>query len=624
MRIFSKIFISHVAIGLFSVLILSFLFYNILKNSLIQRTLDQLSSVNILKKNQMENYFYRTQKNLIFLFGRTDFLEKTDAIADIEKHKVYLDDHQKSELNNIGSLYDFDNIIIADNHLNSIYSLNTDTAFLKEFTLARADSLKALNKDFVYFDASIYDHYGQPVLLYIIPLHSKKDPLHPGGFIVIKEHFSKFQKILYERTGMGTTGESYLVASDKRMRSVSRFFPDSPPLKINVNSEAVSNVFKEKEGGHVLQDYRNVKVLSAYRKLNFDLPWAIISEIDYHEAVKPINQLKNYIIVITVVLILVILIVTYFISNAISNPILYLKDIIMSLSKGVVPESPIKSKGNDEIAQITEATRQLVEGTKRTTEFAHQTGAGNFDATFTTLSDEDTLGLALLSMRDKIKMLQEREVRLVREKASALLEGQENERKRFVRELHDGIGQLLTVVKLRLDAMDAKDKEKQEEKQEVLDLVNNTIGEVRRISYNVMPSVLVDFGLEAGLRGLCDNVKKYSRLNIEFTYIKETDKPLSFEVSVPVFRIVQEGLNNIIKHAKATDVYLDVMEQEEYLYLKLKDNGIGFNKADVIKRGGFGLTSMNERAKLLNGELHIESIHGEGTVTELEIPLNRE
>lgn len=131
----------------------------------------------------------------------------------------------------------------------------------------------------------------------------------------------------------------------------------------------------------------------------------------------------------------------------------------MSLSKGVVPEAPIESRGNDEIAQITEATRQLVEGTKRTTEFAHQTGAGNFEATFTILSDKDTLGLALLSMRDKIKMLQEREVRLVREKASALLEGQENERKRFVRELHDGIGQLLTVVKLRLDAMEAKDKE---------------------------------------------------------------------------------------------------------------------------------------------------------------------
>ncbi|GAL85502.1 hypothetical protein MYP_2731 [Sporocytophaga myxococcoides] len=571
----------------------------------------------------MENYFNRTEKNLIFLFGRTDFLEKTDAIADIEKHKVYLDDHQKNELNNIGSLYDFDNIIIADSHLNSIYALNADTAFLKQFTRTKADSLKELNKDFVYYDASIYDHVGHPVLLYIIPLHSQKDPLHPGGFIVIKEHFSKFQRILYERTGMGTTGESYLVASDKRMRSVSRFFPDSLPLNIHVNSEAVQNVFKE-EGRHILQDYRNIKVLSAYRKLNFDLPWAIISEIDYQEAVKPINQLKNYIIAITVVLIIVILIVTYFISNAISNPILYLKDIIMSLSKGVIPGFSIKSKGNDEIAQITEATRQLVEGTKRTTEFAHQTGAGNFEATFTTLSDKDTLGLALLSMRDKIKMLQEREVRLVREKASALLEGQENERKRFVRELHDGIGQLLTVVKLRLDAMEAKDKEKQEEKQEVLDLVNNTIGEVRRISYNVMPSVLVDFGLEAGLRGLCDNVKKYSRLNIEFTYIKETDKPLNFEVSVPVFRIVQEGLNNIIKHAKATDVFLDVMEQDDYLYLKLKDNGIGFDKADVIKKGGFGLTSMNERAKLLNGELHIESIQGEGTITELEIPINRD
>jgi len=623
MRIFLKIFISHVAVGFFSVLILSFLFYNILKDSLIQRTLDQLSSVNILKKNQIENYFNRTRKDLIFLFGRPAFLEKTDAIAEIEQHKVSLDSYQISELNTIKSLYNFDNIIITDNHLNSIYSLNADTMFLTSIS-DEADSLKALNKNFVYFDASLSDSEGNPVLLYIIPLHSKKDTLTPGGFIVIKEQFSKLQSILYERTGMGTTGESYIVASDLKMRSESRFFPGKSPLTIQVPTDAVLHVFDSGEGGQVMMDYRNVEVLSAYRKLNIDLSWAIVSEIDYQEAVKPINQLKNYIIGISFALIVLILIVTYFISSLISNPILYLKDIIMSLSRGVIPESPIESKGNDEIAQITKATRLLVEGTKRTTEFAHQTGAGNFDATFTTLSDQDTLGLALLSMRDKIKMLQEREVRLVREKASALLEGQENERKRFVRELHDGIGQLLTVIKLRLDAMEAKDREKQEEKQEVLDLVNNTIGEIRRISYNVMPSVLVDFGLEAGLRGLCDNVKKYSRLNIDFTYIKETDKPLSFEVSVPVFRIVQEGLNNIIKHAKATDVYLDVLEQEEYLYLKLKDNGIGFRKEDVIKRGGFGLTSMNERAKLLNGELHIESTPGEGTVTELEIPLNRE
>jgi signal transduction histidine kinase len=419
---------------------------------------------------------------------------------------------------------------------------------------------------------------------------------------------------------MGSTGESYFVAQDSLMRSASRFFSDRPPLTIKVSTEAMINAFKGITENHILTDYRGEKVVSIYRKLDIpDLKWALISEIDFNEAVKPINQLENYFIIITLIIILMILMITYFISNAISKPILYLKDIIIKLSKGIIPEGIVQGKNDDEIGQITNATKQLIEGLKRTTEFAHEIGSGNFKASFTSLSEKDTLGIALISMREKLKNLNEREVRLVREKTAALVEGQENERKRIIRELHDGVGQLLTVIKLRLQMMEGQD----EIKDEIKLLINETIAEVRRISYNVMPSALVDFGLEAALRGLCENIKKHSGLSIDFTYVKEEKTPLNFEISIAVFRIIQEGLNNILKHSNATEVKIYVVENEDQIYFVLKDNGIGFHKESSEKKGGLGLSGMKERAKLLNGEVEIQSGSGNGTEIEVHIPVKR-
>ena len=155
------------------------------------------------------------------------------------------------------------------------------------------------------------------------------------------------------------------------------------------------------------------------------------------------------------------------------------------------------------------------------------------------------------------------------------MEGQENERKRIVRDLHDGVGQLLTGIRLRVQMMEHEEKLRDE----IMSLINETIAEVKRVSYNVMPNALVDFGLEAALRGLCDHVKKYPPMTIDFNYVKEFDHALSFDISIAVFRIVQEGFNNIVKHSGATHADLDVLDRENQLYLLLKDNGRGFDQS---------------------------------------------
>jgi signal transduction histidine kinase len=358
--------------------------------------------------------------------------------------------------------------------------------------------------------------------------------------------------------------------------------------------------------------------LSVYRPVDdVDLKWVIISEIDWEEAMMPIIHLRYYLIGITFFVLFVTTLTTLFLSNIIAQPISKLRGVIQQLSFGIIPKTKVPVTSQDEVGEMAEAIYQLTEGLERTSIFAKEIGAGNFNTSFVTLSDYDTLGKALLQMRDELKSMNEREMKLIRARASALLEGQENERRRIIQELHDGVGQLLTAIRMRVEMLEDESSLKDEIKMQI----NETIAEVRRISYNVMPQALVDFGLEAALRGLCDSMKRYSSLVIDFTYVRETDQKMNFDVSTALFRIVQEGLNNVVKYAQASAVNLDIIEKEDEIYLALEDNGKGFDVSKV-NSAGIGLQNIRERAKLLNGNADIHSAPGEGTVIEVHIPID--
>lgn len=598
--IFTRLFLTHTAIGLVSVVSLSVIFYFLLLNALIQRTSNQLSSLNILKKNHTEEYFNERQKHLELHFGEKK-IEMNDLFS------------LKEELSIVKELYDFKSIVVVDVQMQKITTTSSDS-LLMEVIKSFSQKQKTMEK-FQMIEAASFIPIQNTIPIYIIPV---SDGSAVSGYVFIEDDFNTIQRILKETTGMGNTGESYLVGNDLKMRSRSRFYPEQSPLSIEVNTEAARKSFIGSEESGIILDYRGVKVLAVYRKINSPyVQWALISEIDFEEVMKPMAEARNYIILATVLIMIVIISITLFISNAISKPILHLKKIITQLSKGVIPSIDAKLDDDSELGQIAKAIDELVIGLKRTTLFADEIGAGKFNAPYTALSDKDTLGYALIQMRDKLKTLSEEQVRLIREKASALMEGQENERKRIVRDLHDGVGQLLTGIRLRVQMMEHEEKLRDE----IMNLINETIVEVKRVSYNVMPNALVDFGLEAALRGLCDNVRKYTSMTIDFNYVKEFDHTLSFDISIAIFRIVQEGFNNCMKHSGATHADLDVLDREHQLYVLLKDNGHGFDEGSVNSGTGFGLSSMKERAKLLNGNLEIHSMEGQGTTIEVTIPI---
>lgn len=587
---------THTAIGLVSVVSLSVIFYLLFLNALIQRTSYQLSSINVLKKNNIEAYLNETQKDLELQFDRSANTTRNLAAW-------------QSELAIVKQLYGFKAMLVVDTTWRYM-ARTSDDSLLVELVEAFHQSEQEV-RAFQVIEAASLLPVDQTILVYVLPLSD--------GYIFIEDDFNTVQKILREIAGMGNTGESYLVGKDLRMRSRSRFLPDRSPLSIEVNTESARNAFAGTAESGITDDYRGVKVLAVYRKIDSPyLSWVLISEIDYEEAMQPMIEGRNYIMLATGLIMLVIIAITYFISNAISKPILHLNNLVVELSKGIIPSRSVQVNDASELGQIARAIDELVAGLKRTTQFADEIGAGQFNASYTALSNQDTLGNALIQMRDKLKMLSEAQVRLIREKAAALMEGQENERKRIVQDLHDGVGQLLTGIRLRVQMMEHDEKLRNE----IMDLINETIAEVKRISYNVMPNAIVDFGLEAALRGLCDHVKKYASLSIDFTFVKEFDRELNFEISIAVFRIVQEGFNNIMKHSEAAHADLYVRVNEEELYVLLKDEGKGFDEAS-LHSSGFGLRSMKERAKLLNGSLDIHAMPGQGTTLEVTIPLTQ-
>lgn len=424
--------------------------------------------------------------------------------------------------------------------------------------------------------------------------------------------------ILREHTGMGNTGETYIVGNDFTMLSQSRFFPDAASESIRVKTKASESALSGTNGSGEIIDYRGENVLSVYSKLNIKgIDWAIISEMDMKEAMKPVYEIRNYIFWIGILISCLIVVITVVLSRTISNPILNLHSVVLNLSKGILPKQKLVVSSSDEIGQMTEALNQLVEALKTTSYFANEIGQGNLSAEYNPLSEQDELGNVLLQMRDDLRRLNEEKVHFMKQRSIALLEGQEKERRRMARELHDGIGQMLTAIRLKTNSME----QEQQTKEELKKMLDDTTQEIKRISRNLMPNVLIDFGLKAAIDELIENTSKYSNVPMEYSYKEgNNSKKIDFEIAVSLYRIVQEVLNNCFQYAEATLIKLNMTTDEKGIHLFVIDNGKGFDINRSNEKKFNGIKNMQERVHLLNGQFIISSDINKGTSINIVIP----
>jgi PAS domain S-box-containing protein len=224
--------------------------------------------------------------------------------------------------------------------------------------------------------------------------------------------------------------------------------------------------------------------------------------------------------------------------------------------------------------------------------------------------------------------LQESEQRL-RFLTSQLLSAQEQERKRISMELHDELGQSLTVLKLQLRSIEKgllgeKQAELRQECLELLAYLDGVIDSVRRLSRDLSPAILEDLGLMSALKYLLEGLGKHVTVKKCF----ETDELNSLfplEAQIVIYRMFQECLNNITKHAQAEEVSVLVRRESEAVCFILEDDGVGFDLLEKMGRDatarGLGLAALSERARMLGGDLRIWSRPGQGTKITCTIPV---
>jgi len=702
-----KLVVYYVLIGVISIFMVSFYsFYNA-KEAIINRSFDQLTTVREVKAQRLEKFFNDRRRELKMMSYSKDlqyYVEQSNDISTILESMSLENFHIFSFLNE-GGYYSYFSLIdslgepsypflnLDNGSINKVNSNQIQTVLDKLHNGFNKKNLIVLS-DYVMMD-------GVATLFFASKI--KRLNKHDPCFFVIGVPLSAINEIMLElnpRSGLGKSGESYLVGKDSLMRSTSRFQENSV-LQTSVNTIGVREAFNGGKGTKVLKDYRDIDVLSSYRKLNIQgLEWVILAEIDFKEVMAPVFEFRNQSILISALIALVLFILVFIISKRITDPMLKLRDVALEISEGKYGHTlPIYSR--DEVGELTEAfndmslrireqTRELREREKRLNHFYEATKDGIIlhdhgrpllinqameDITGYSIDDLMQMHISeIIKIHDadaylthpdrqfsyesvvlrknmdpidvevqenpleyESNIISSTVIRDIRERLqaqkalnaerkkrlSSFIDGQENERQRLSRELHDGLGQSLIGIKMRLESLHFAEEDHNKQTVDVVkNFVNNTIEDVRRMSNNLMPAVLSNFGLITAISNLCKQTASNSGIEVNF------DEPnrkldISDKLMTYVFRIVQEALNNAVKHSEATKIDVILFAEEKHLRILIEDNGKGL-PYDLSHSTGNGLYNMRERVNLLQGSIDFEPNTGKGLVINIRIPLNTE
>ncbi|UII34439.1 histidine kinase [Fulvivirga ulvae] len=226
--------------------------------------------------------------------------------------------------------------------------------------------------------------------------------------------------------------------------------------------------------------------------------------------------------------------------------------------------------------------------------------------------------------REKI----EARVREQQYRSVLILEGQEEERQRLGREIHDGIGQMLTALKLSLESITpSSSRHTKKRLEDTRDLMKSILKEVRRISFNLTPSSLSDFGIVPAVKKFCQEVDRLSAPDVIFENKTSFVNRLDQHIENNLYRIIQEGVNNAIKYASAKTIRVTFEHDTKVLKIVIEDNGKGFDYEKLINSGhfknsGHGIFNMKERTAFINGNFELFSRHAKGTRIVIKLPLD--
>ncbi len=585
-----KLILYFVLLGIGAILIISTVSFYSTKRALLSRTFDQLTSLRIVKKNQVDQ-FYADRVRDITTMAETEEIKNPNplpsATAEERSTRGCCGQEFVRKFRSLGKYFTAFYIL----HEKGICAQGcfNDTIGSKAPVIPEPSYSKLLsqleNQPVVICDVSFDEQTGNAYQLLVTKIadkHTAKDGI--SRILALAVSIDGINTIMLNNNplaGLGLSGETYLVGSDYRMRSSSRFQSNSI-LKTMVKTQPVLNAMTGREGSIITSDYRNITVLSSYGKIAVPgLNWAILAEIDLQEAMVPIYATRNRILLLSVIIIVIFFAFVYVISKQITKPLIRLKNATINLGEGHY-DLALPVTTHDEIGALTES-----------------------------------FNIMARQIKEKTTELQQERFGRMR----SVIDGEEMERQRLSRELHDGIGQSLIAIKLRLENLLYQDgKDIRNSIHELKNYFDQIIDEVRRISNNLMPSVLEVFSIPIAFRNLFSETAEHSGLRIHFE-AKGNFDDLDKKIKTYIYRLTQEGLSNIVKHAEAREVWVNLTRKAEYLTLIIRDNGKGFITETAGKEGGNGIHNMRERASLLNGQIEIFSIPSKGTTITLNVPI---
>lgn len=377
-------------------------------------------------------------------------------------------------------------------------------------------------------------------------------------------------------SGLGRTGEAYLTGADTLMRTTSRFHRNAI-LHTRVSTEGVRKALLGITSTGVYTDYRGVKVLGSYAPLNtYGIRWAIVAEIDNDEALLPVVRLGRNVLFMGIFTALAIFAAVWFAARRITRPLLRLRDAAEEIKAGDYSQK-VEVTSGDETGTLARSFNQMAE----------------------TLQNQ-----ALEIQQERIR------------RTKALIDGQEMERQRLSRDIHDSLGQNLLAVNMLLDrTAHCPPEEVMQFVKPAHEIAREAIKEARAIINDIRPPALNELGLCDALQNLCNDIRLTGNIQINCSF---DNTKLSGTPAVYLYRIAQEALQNVLKHADATRVDIRLSDTPFEISLEITDNGKGFDPSRTPANSN-GISNMRDRALILNGEFFVESEPGHGTSLSIKI-----
>lgn len=587
-----KLFGYYFALCIATIITLSTYSYFAAKNALINRTFEQLNSVKFEKQLNIERYLKERILEVAEISNASNWMPIIEKSKD---RSLSPDDYLefiKSEFFKKFKRYFSGNsnysevVFNCSNRVNVAIELgndeNPDNFFLPEHYSLPYNALIKKTND-IEGAHLIESEIGD---LFIGSVINSCECNNSKGVVLLKLNPDVINKMMFnsnKMNGLGETGEAYIVDSNKLMRTTSRF-NKSLEKYIVVNTEGAEAALQNISGTGQYKDYRDITVLGAYGKINVPgLNWAILTEIDLKEAMIPIYTLRNSIIILSLIISLLIFGIVFIISKRISQPVINLKNAADNISNGNY-EIYIENNSKDEIGELSDAFNQMIDKIKE----------------------------------QKREIYEERSMRI-----TSVFDGQEQERQRLARELHDGLGQRILAVKMQLERIENASPElKQKLVTDARTMLATISKEVVDMSENLMPHVLTEFGLISAIESLCEEVKTLRGINVSLK-VNEIPADCRADVKIYLYRIIQEALNNIVKHSEAKNVDIRFYYKNNRIELTVADDGKGFD-VNSIRKGSNGIYNMRDRVEILGGTMNIRSLPNQGTTIEVMVDIDKE